>query len=208
MLHFESKCFKAKSSIPNAGHGLFLKQHALIDKGSHLCLYTDHAITEAEINNSGSSRHYAMYIPRKKMWFDAEVENGNNLGRFANQPRVLESLRKIKEKSENGQPELTEEVWKIVEDEIDGHCNAEYRQVADQLVIVAKKNLDPTNRPEELFLNYGGLRSYWINLISGDSNALFPGELVQIVNWLLNSPECNWTQEQRRKWYFKRTFFN
>ena len=87
-LGWESRCYVHQSTIPNAGRGLFVKPHDhTIDIDSHLCIYAEKSTTLEEIAKNGSSHVYAVYSPRKKRWFDAEHENGNNIGRFANQPR-------------------------------------------------------------------------------------------------------------------------
>jgi hypothetical protein len=56
------------------------------------------------------------------------VETGNNLGRFANMPRVKEALCKIVELSRKTlHPEIRDLQWKEVEDEILEECDAAYK---------------------------------------------------------------------------------
>ena len=102
-----------------------------------------------------------MDVPRLNAWYDAELETGNNLGRFANQPHVQEALESMKRMSASHMPEVTESDWKRIEDDLDSYCNAEYKCIAGQLVLVAKRDLQPT-RQAEVFVNYGGLWSYWL----------------------------------------------
>ena len=201
-LFWESRCYAAKSTIPDAGLGLFVKPHDnTIEVNDHLCLYAEKSTNLEEITDSGSSRIYAMYVPRKRLWFDADVETGNNLGRFANQPGVLEAFTEIKRLSNKDLPHLTAGDWIKVETVLDEQCNACYDTVCDQLVVKARKQMPKTHKPVEVFMNYGGLREYWIPLIlqhMSDTN--FPAELKAIVQWLQQSEQCNWTAEQRREW--------
>ena len=68
----ETLCFRAKSTIPNAGYGLF---------------------TPEELAQSQSSNMYM--LETSKGTYDAEDATGNNLGRYANQPNVLTALQRI-----------------------------------------------------------------------------------------------------------------
>ena len=199
-LHNESLCFKARSTIDDAGFGLFLKPHGLIVHGSHLCIYAERSTNEADMDTSCSSRDYAVETHKRDTWFDAEHEEGNNLGRFVNQPRLLEMLNEIKELSDKRHhAEITQRDWKTVENRLPPYCNAEYKSVGGQLVVCAKGDLQPTRNPHELFASYGGLRTYWINSIA-NSSGKYPQPLVDIVQWLVKSPDCNWTDEQRHAW--------
>ncbi|XP_028419115.1 uncharacterized protein LOC114544788 [Dendronephthya gigantea] len=200
----ESRCFVAKSEIPNSGHGLFLARHKFpIESGAHICLYAERSTTEEEMNKNSSSRSYAIFVHRKKRWFDAEVETANNLGRFANQPWVLEAFKHIRTLSSAERPPLTEEDWAKTESRIDEQCNARFDTTGEQLVLRTKRRLEPSKRPTEILVNYGGLRSYWIPLLrQRRDDEVLPESLREIVAWLFESPECNWSTEQRTKWTF------
>ncbi|XP_028409489.1 uncharacterized protein LOC114532102 [Dendronephthya gigantea] len=200
----ESRCFVAKSEIPNSGHGLFLARHKFpIESGAHICLYAERSTTEEEMNKNSSSRSYAIFVHRKKRWFDAEVETANNLGRFANQPWVLEAFKHIRTLSSAERPPLTEEDWAKTESRIDEQCNARFDTTGEQLVLRTKRRLEPSKRPTEILVNYGGLRSYWIPLLrQRRDDEVLPESLREIVAWLFESPECNWSTEQRTKWAF------
>ena len=129
--HHESQCFKSQSTIAGAGNGLFLRPHGLISKGSHLCIYSAKSTTEDKIDKAKPSRDYAIKSGRAGLWFDAEIENGNNLGRFANQPRVLEMLRHVKHNStKTTSQEFIESQWKDYEDELMQYCDAKYEVIA------------------------------------------------------------------------------
>lgn len=201
-LYWETRCYSAESQIRDAGRGLFIKPHKQpIEPGEHLCLYAEKSTTLQEMDGRKSSRVYAMYVPRKKLWFDSEVETGNNLGRFANQRGVLEAFHEIQRLSETPNPQLTEDDWKKVESYLDEQCNARYDTVGNQLVVKAKRRLEPSKEPTELFVNYGGLREYWIPLtLKHITDRNFPATIKSIVQWLMRSDQCNWTVEQRRIW--------
>ena len=77
------------------------------------------------MNDTVSSRFYAMHVPRLNAWYDAELETGNNLGRFANQLHVQEALESMKRMSASDMPEVTESDWKRIEDDFDSYCTAE-----------------------------------------------------------------------------------
>ena len=92
-LHMETLCFREKSTIPNAGYGLFLKRHKLVERGTHLCLYSEQPLTPEKLAQSQSSNMYM--LETNKGTYDAEDATGNNLGRYANQPNVLTALQRI-----------------------------------------------------------------------------------------------------------------
>ena len=71
----------------------------------------------------------------------------------------------------------------------------------DQLVIKARQLFNETLDRKEIFINYGGLRDYWIPLIvQHQSDTVLPREMIEIVDWVLHNDECNWTPEQRQEW--------
>ena len=201
-LYWESRCSVAQSTIQGAGRGLFLQPHeGDIPVGEHLCIYAERSATIEEITASGSSRVYAIYSPRKKLWFDAEIETGNNIGRFANQPGVLEALIHLKELSRKAYSKISGNDWRNLERSLDEKCNAQFETVGDQMVIKVKQPFVQTYDRVEVFVNYGGLREYWIPLIlENQSNNLLPQQMTEIVRWLNESSECSWTTAERRDW--------
>ena len=201
-LFWESRCYVAQSTIPNAGRGLFLLPHKdTIPVGEHLCLYAENSTTIEQITASGSSHVYAIYAQRKKLWFDSEIETGNNIGRFANQPGILQALSRVRELSTIPHPPMTDGDWRDIETGLDAKCNAQFDTVGDQLIVKVKQPFPQTYQRAEVFVNYGGLRDYWIPLIVGRrSDNVLPGQMTEIVDWLSNSSECNWTAQQRESW--------
>ena len=195
-LHFESLCYCDKSTIHNAGFGLFLKPHVeTITKGTHLCLYAECPITSAELPRS--NRMYL--IQTKSGTFDAEKATGNNLGRYANQRSVVPALREVKKLSQLSEPQMTNDDWLKIERHLDSLANAEYKVVSKQLVLVAKEDFNNSPVPTEIFTNYGGLRNYWINA-ERNSPGCFGGPITEIIQFLLHSSECNWSEQQRIDW--------
>ena len=72
-------------------------------------------------------------------WYDAEIETGNNLVRFANMPLVKESLNKVVQLSnKTAHTEFDEHQWKEIEDDILKECDATYKVEKNQLVVVAR----------------------------------------------------------------------
>ena len=201
-LFWESRCFVAESTIPNAGRGLFLQAHKDdIPVGTHLCMYAERSTTLEEIIASGSSRQYSIFTQKKKRWFDGEKETGNNIGRFANQPGVLDALHRIKQLSTRPMPAMIDCDWRQIETQLDDQCNAQFDTTGEQLVLKAKRPFHETYDPQEIFINYGGLKDYWIPLIvQHSSDTLLPREMTDIVEWLLHNDESNWTPEQRKEW--------
>ena len=145
---YESLCFKAPSTIPNAGYGLFLRPHGVIPKGSHLCLYSARSTTEAEMDAAMSTRDYALRTGKDGLWFDAELDDGNNFARFSNQANVAELLQNVKELSQKDKrPAFEESDWKEIEDRATAMCNVKYKVVARKLILCNTKELPRTRTP-------------------------------------------------------------
>ena len=193
----ESLCYKAPSTIPGAGFGLFLRPHATIAEGTHLCLYAPRPATREELRQSW--RDYTLMASAGK-WYDAEIETGNNLVRFANMPLVKESLNKVVQLSnKTAHTEFDEHQWKEIEDDILKECDATYKVEKNQLVVVARWEIEASNLAHEVFASYVSLREYWLKGIQ-ESPENYPSYMVETVRWLLTSPDCNWSEAQRQHW--------
>ena len=96
--------------------------------------------------------------------FDADTPTGNNLGRYANQRGIVEVLRNIKEMSQAGKPQMTEDDWVKIEKELEGLANANFKVVAGQLVLVAKEDTPSSSIPTEIFTNYQRLQAIGLAL--------------------------------------------
>lgn len=203
-LSVEALCYKAPSTIgKEAGDGLFLKRHHReILKGSYLCTYEASSRTEEDINRSASSRTYVLEVEGKNTttFFDAEVETANNLGRFANQPKVIEALDEVVRLSnKSNYQQMTDRDWKEINDMVASACNAVFARKGDALVLLAKDDIPPGDFPIEIFVSYGDMREYWMKHIA-ECPARFPNTFSRKLVWLLTSEECNWTDEQKCKW--------
>lgn len=83
-----------KSTIPNAGKGLFAKIN--IEKGTDILEYTGKITSWKEANHKDGKNLYIFYVNRNHV-VDASVK-GNNLARYVND---AEGLSKIKGLSNN-----------------------------------------------------------------------------------------------------------
>ena len=197
----EASCFVKASTIPGAGLGLFLKPHKAIPKGQFVCLYATHPTTQEAMDSDGSSGNYALLTGKAKRWFDAEKEDGVCLGRFANQLHVRESLAEVCERSRKSRfTEMREEDWKQINDADAQTATVAYLQRKDQLVLITAKDLPRADEAHELFAHYGDLRQYWLPLIRRKPDS-FPDDMRSAISWLLNSDECNWSQQQKQAWF-------
>jgi hypothetical protein len=89
---------------------------------------------------------------------------------------------------------------KQIKAEINSACNAEYKIVRKQLVVVTKVELQEYIELEEIFTNYGSIRKYWIAAEREKSGCFGGGEIPSIMSFLLNSPNSNWTEKQHVDW--------
>mgnify|MGYP002804088629 CR=1 FL=1 len=124
----------ANSTIPNCGCGFFLPHKGTIPVGEHLHMYAKKSTPIEKIIASGSSCICTISTQKEKRWFDVETETGNNFGRFANQPGVLEALCHIKEISTTPKPTMIDSDW-----------NAKSDTVGDQLVVKEKQPFNKTH---------------------------------------------------------------
>ena len=192
----ESYCYPATSTIPGAGRGLFIRpRNCAILKDSHLCLYAQNASSEQEIDDSGSSRVYAIQIGNRK-WFDGEIDTGENIGRFANQSHLRETLELAVEQADKQAFSYMD--WNAVNNYARGKANSHYHYVPreQQLVIRSSQEFPPSSTPIEIFTCYADLQLYWLPLISSKPH-LFPPELVRPVQFLLTSELSNLTEAEK-----------
>lgn len=197
-LRHETLCFRGKSSIPGSGYGLFVKPHdTKLGGGTHLCLYAEKSTTEDELAAAGSSRMYL--VQSRHGLFDADQPTGNNLGRYANQRGIVEALRRIQQMSTVGQPTMVDTDWHDIEAHLEDLANVTFKVVSRQLVVVTKEDMPAADMPTEVFVNYGGVRSYWLNA-ERQQPGCFGGEISRILSFLLTSQDCNWSTQQRHDW--------
>ena len=152
---WEALCYKAPSTIgKEAGNGLFLKRH-----------YKD--IPKGKLSNSSRSYVLSSEVSGAHVLYNAELETGNNLARFANQPGVLEALEETVQLSDKNKfPEMNEEDWRNINKIVESHCNAVYSKKGDTMVLLAKDNIPPNSNSMEIFASYGDMREYWVKAIA------------------------------------------
>ncbi len=80
-----------KSSIPNAGKGLFTKQ--TIEKGTDILEYTGKVTSWNDANHKGGKNLYIFYVNKNHV-VDASVK-GNNLARYVNDAQGLSKIKGI-----------------------------------------------------------------------------------------------------------------
>lgn len=132
-----------------------------------------------------------------RYWFDAEIYDGTNIGRFANQNQVSHTLELAKRMADKRNYVSMD--WKPVNDDAQKRANAVFKVVHSELHLVAKTEIAPSNHPIEIFVSYGDTQSYWIPLITKNRET-FPQSLVSPVLWMLTSPHSNWTTEEKVTW--------
>ncbi|CAB3981031.1 Hypothetical predicted protein [Paramuricea clavata] len=107
----------------------------------------------------------------------------------------------LKELSREGQAKINGSDWRNIECRLDEKCNAQFKTVGNQMVIKVRQPFVQTYDRVEVFVNYGGLKEYWIPLIlENQSNNLFPQQMTKIVRWLNKTCECSWTTTKQRDW--------
>ena len=57
---------------------------------------------------------------------------------------------------------MTENDWNVIEKQINSACNTEFKMVRKQLVLIANVDLERQSEHEEVLVNYGCIRKYWI----------------------------------------------
>ena len=128
-----------------------MKLHTTTLSQRDLCIYVKQQLPQEQLEDISCSHMHLMHVPSKNLSFNVEKAKGNNLGHYVDQPcSILESLHQIKELFMPPLPQPEEIDWLTVEKEIDERCNAEYKVVGKQLVIVAKHDLHKAKHPEEI----------------------------------------------------------
>ena len=159
-------------------------------------------MSEEEVDTSNSSQSYLLSseVPGGHVLYDAEIDTGNNLARFANQPMVLEALKETVQLSDkNVFPEMTDEDWRNINKMVESHCNAVYSRKGNTLMLLAKDNIPSNKNSTEIFALYGDMHEYWVKAIA-ERPSRFPEPLSNMVQWLLTSEDCNWTDDQKSRW--------
>lgn len=158
--------------------------------GDFICKYSSKTTVDAS-----SSHVYA--VQTAKGWFDAEVYDGTNIGRFANQQGVIRTLQMALEQGDS--TKFVSMDWKVVNDFASSLANAKFVVTNRELHVVADEDIPPSTRRTEIFVCYGPVADYWIPLIAAEPDD-FPSSLSSIVKELLTSPNSNWTVQEKENW--------
>ena len=130
-------------------------------------------------------------------WFDAETYDGTNIGRFANQKDVIDTLRLALKQADN--TVYVDMDWKVVNEYASSLANAQFQVSRNELHVVAKEDIPPSARPTEIFVCYGPTEDYWIPLIAS-SPSDYPVPLRHLLKLLLTSEHSNWSGDQKERW--------
>ena len=135
-----------------------------------------------------------------RRFYDATLYNGTNIGRFINQDGVLEALLDVRRRSnKNDFTEFRQEEWRDVNKRLEQKANARYVVEGEALVVKAKIDFQVSTTSTEIFASYGSLAGYWVSGIVRDP-ASYPTPMVDVVRFLYNSDDCNWTRAQKAEW--------
>lgn len=183
----EANLYVAQSTIENAGLGLFLlpprpgARQKVIPAGTNLCTYAHRMVTD-------ESHGGDYYVYREGGSYDAEVIDGENHGRFANQGGLEEGTKKMCQLAALPQGVFN---WRDVNREVEQKVDAEFRTVGrNQTLKVATNKVItmPANGIcKEVFVDYN-LEGYWIPYILRNMDAIGRDHwMVKRTLWLLLS---------------------
>ena len=113
---------------------------------------------------------------------------------------VIDALQDVVRRSDvRLSTEFLEREWKTVNDKIEGQNNARFQVSGNELELRATKEFPKSSSPIEIFVSYGDIRAYWIAGIARDPGN-YPKAMVDAVNFFYNSPNSNWTLQQKQRW--------
>lgn len=146
---------------------------------------------------SWHARTNCLHILTGTRWFDAEIYDGTNIGRFANQKGVIDTLSLALRQADT--TTFLHMDWKVVNEYASSLANAKFQVSRNELHVVANEDIPPSARPTEIFVCYGPTEDYWIPLIASRPSE-YPAPLRRVVRLLLTSEHSNWTDEQKERW--------
>ena len=184
----EANIFILRSYIPGAGLGLFLRPTPpatgvplVIPKDRTICLY-ELQPTRVPLDEIVCT-DYLMEDTRQKLFFNPEVYDGANVGRFVNQGGLPEGVKKLCQSLDRktGSRGLQSG---YVNDEMDKLCNVRYTVVRKSYMnVVASRDLRSGNDCQELLGNYS--ISYWLRFFP--EHVDHTNELCKAILWCLLS---------------------
>jgi len=96
MALLEKQLYVKKSTLPNAGKGLFTKK--FIPKGTRIIEYKGHVKTWKEVQAEEGDNGYIYYVKRSHVIDALKIKN--SLARYANDARGLERVKNISNNAE------------------------------------------------------------------------------------------------------------
>jgi hypothetical protein len=113
---------------------------------------------------------------------------------------ILDVFREVRERSAHAEyTEFHKREWKTISDALDSKRNARFQVCNDDQELRATKDFPNIGNPKEVFVSFGRISSYWLSAIVRDPKN-FPKSMVNIVQFLYNSPKSNWTRTQKQRW--------
>jgi hypothetical protein len=192
----EAHVFPAKSTIPGADRGLFLRPGSYtIPSGRRICSYQ--AKPDAAVDASQTNDYLFEVECRGHTYvYQAATFDGQNIGRFINQGGLKEGLMEMCVQSDvdMGQRAFRR---RYVEDVFAQHCNVKYSRKGLELEVQAAKPITADQHlATELFGNYG--LEYWVRYTARNFHKFDLDDfLAKSVLWCLLSRKSCWSAAER-----------
>ena len=184
----EANIWVLKSSILNAGFGLFLKPTSpsrrpiCIPPKKTICVYCIEP-TSGPVSQMPTT-DYLLEVERSgtSLFYNPQVYDGHNIGRFLNQGGLLQGIEEMCvccDGEQGGEGIQQGRVHKVMED----MCNTAYQVSHGQaLHVVASKRIESCNSPTELLINYS--YTYWTHYIASNHKKLgYNNPIVSGILW-------------------------
>ena len=173
----EANIWVLKSTIQNAGLGLFLKPtlpsrcSISIPPNKPICVYSSEAIPTTD-SQQFATTDYLIEVERRgnTVCYNPQAYNGRNIGRFTNQGGLIEGIREMCfccNRKQGGDGIQQGRIHKAMAEK----CNTAYRISSGMVLqVVALQRLESSNTPTELFVNYSF--TYWSKYIASHHKEL------------------------------------
>ena len=184
----EANIWILKSSIRNAGLGLFLKPTVpprcsiCIPPKKSICIYSSEPTTTPL--SQMVTTDYLIEVERRgtALRYSPNAYDGRNIGRFINQGGLLEGIREMTfccDRQRGGRGIEQGRIHKVMED----WCNTAYHISSGTVLhVVALKHLESSSTPTELLVNY--TYTYWTRYIASHCKELgFNNPIVSGLLW-------------------------
>ena len=184
----ESNLFVARSRIPGAGMGLFVRSDRHIPANKYLCVY---ASEPTVVDTDNTDYMLEVSFGGQTLKYNSLVYNGVNLGRFVNQGGLEEGLKAFcQEVEQKPSPDMT-----YVKGFMKESNNVKYVRYGASLHIYSSRDIPSRPRAEELYADYG-LLEYWLPYILKSRKSL-PADsiLVKSVMWCVCAAASRWDQK-------------